>query len=244
MKALVIICAYNEGVKLEKTGERIRSALEKRKCEPTIDVLVADDGSTDGAPEAVAAKCGFLLFRNAERKGIGHLIRGAYRYGLERGYEILVTMAANNKDNPEEFDRIIGPVFEDKADFIQGSRYLPGGNFGNMPLYRVLTTRYVHPMLFSFVSGRCVTDSTNGFRAVHAKVLRDEHIHLDQDWLDRYELEPYLFYYAVKLGYRVTEVPVTKIYPVKGLGYSKMKPITGWWSMLKPMVFLFFRIKR
>ena len=48
----------------------------------------------------------------------------------------------------------------------------------------------------------------------------------------------------VRLGYRVKEVPVTKIYPTHELGYTKMKPITGWWSILRPLFLLGLHIKR
>ena len=61
---------------------------------------------------------------------------------------------------------------------------------------------------------------------------------------DEYELEIYLFYKLIKLGYKVKEAPVTKIYPPKELGYTKMKPIIGWWNMLKPIFFLGLGIKK
>ena len=83
-----------------------------------------------------------------------------------------------------------------------------------------------------------VTESTNGFRAVHRRVLADPRIDLSQAWLDQYELEPYLYLRAIQLGYRTTEVPVTKIYPPKHLGQTKMKPLTGWWSILRPLVYV------
>src|SRR3989338_2879420 len=113
MRALVIVCAFNEGVKLEKTSERISGALKQRSRMPTIDVLIADDGSTDGAPRRVAGRFGFRLLRNEERRGVGYLIRKSYRFGLEEGYDILITMAANNKDEPGEFDRLIDPIYQD-----------------------------------------------------------------------------------------------------------------------------------
>ena len=50
---------------------------------------------------------------------------------------------------------------------------------------------------------------------------------INDPWLDMYELEPYIFYKAIKLGYRVCEAPVTKIYPPKEIGYTKMAPITA-----------------
>jgi dolichol-phosphate mannosyltransferase len=113
-----------------------------------------------------------------------------------------------------------------------------------MPFYRRLATRYMHPLLFSLLVGRRFTDTTNGFRAIRLSALADPRIDLDQRWLDQYELEPYVFYKMITLGYRVTEVPVTKIYPPHELGYTKMKPITGWWSILRPLVLLGLRLKR
>ena len=127
---------------------------------------------------------------------------------------------------------------------IQGSRYLPGGVFGRMPFYRKIATRFLHPLLFSLISGMRVTDSTNGFRAMRISMRDDERLDLDQPWLDKYELEPYLFYKAIKLGYKVKEVPVSKIYPPKKEGYTKMKPFSGWWSILRPLVYLGLGIKK
>jgi dolichol-phosphate mannosyltransferase len=94
------------------------------------------------------------------------------------------------------------------------------------------------------VSGRRVTESTNGFRAIHRRVLEDERLNLDQPWLDGYELEPYLYIKTIRLGFRTTEVPVTKIYPPKHLGQTKMRPVLDWWSILRPLVLMGLRIKR
>lgn len=244
MKALVIIPIFDEGVKMKMTATRIYKFLAPRSAqEPVIDVMLMDDGSPKPNVEPMAKKFGFLFLRNTSRMGVGYSIRRAYDFGLENGYDILITMAGNNKDNPEELDRLMEPIVSNKADFVQGSRYLSGGNFGNMPAYRLLTTRYAHPLLFSLAAGQKITDSTNGFRAISAKIFKDSRLNLHQDWLNQYELEPYLFYKAIRLGYRVTEVPVTKIYPDKKLGYSKMKPITGWWSILRPVIYLLLRIK-
>lgn len=245
MKALLVIPFFNEGVKLESTCARVKTALALRGPEKVpVEVIIMDDGSTDQSGASLAQTFGFLYARNERRAGVGYSIHRAYEIGLERGCDILLTMAGNNKDNPEEIDRLIDPIAAGEADFVQGSRYLPGGNFGNMPAYRLVTTRIVHPLLFSLISGARITDSTNGFRAVRREVLRDPRMNLRQEWLTQYELEPYLFYYAVRLGYRVREVPVTKIYPDAKLGYSKMKPITGWWSILRPLVYLGLGIKR
>ena len=58
------------------------------------------------------------------------------------------------------------------------------------------------------------------------------------DALPRIELEPYLLFKTIKLKFRFKEAPVTKIYPPRKLGYTKMKPIVGWWSILKPVIYL------
>ena len=89
-----------------------------------------------------------------------------------------------------------------------------------------------------------MTESTNGFRAFRVAILQDARINWRQPWLDKYELEPYLLYKAIKLGYRHRETPVTKIYPPHAQGYTKMKPITGWWSILRPIVYLGLGIKK
>ena len=125
---------------------------------------------------------------------------------------------------------------------MQGSRFLAGGRTGGMPLYRHVATR-LHPLLFSLTSGKRVSESTNGFRAFRTTLLDDPRIRLQQSWLDEYELEPYLYWKTIRLGYRTAEVPVTKIYPPKAIGYTKMKPITGWWSMLRPLVLLGLRLR-
>jgi hypothetical protein len=106
-----------------------------------------------------------------------------------------------------------------------------------MPHYRKLATR-LHPFLFSIACRRRVSDSTNGFRALRLAMLDDPRIRLDQRWLDGYELEPYLLFRAIRLGYRTAEVPVTKVYPARGLPYTKMKPFSGWWQMLRPIFYL------
>ena len=244
MRALLVIPAFNEGVKLETTAERIRRSHASRKTKLAVDVLIVDDASTDGVPGKAARAFGFATVRNEKRQGVGFSLRKGYDYGLEKGYDILLTMAGNNKDNPEELDRLISPIAEGRADFVQGSRYVKGGDYGNMPWQRLFATRIIHPLLFSLAAGRRVTDSTNGFRAFRAAILKDARIKLHESWLDRYELEPYLFLEAVRLGYRVTEVPVTKIYPERKLGYSKVPPIIGWWSMIRPLVYVIFRIRK
>lgn len=197
-------------------------------------LLVVDDGSKDSSPE-VARAGGAEVLLLGRTVGVGAALRAGFRAVADR-CDVIVVCAGNNKDAPEEIPRLLDAI-ADGADFVQGSRYLAGGQTGGMPVYRQLATR-LHPVLFSLATGKRVSESTNGFRAFRTRLLDDARIRLDQGWLDEYELEPYLYYKAIRLGYDTREVPVTKIYPPKSLGYTKMPPVTGWWSMLRPIVLL------
>ncbi len=230
MRILAAAFAYNE-------GEKIRRTIARHPQGRPYDFLVMDDGSTDGSLDPLPSN-GLLVLRNPVNQGIGSAMKRVFEYALERGYDVLVIQAGNDKDDPNEIPRLLEPILAGKADFVQGSRFLPGGGYGNTPAYRVLATRYVHPLLFSLTVGKRVTETTNGFRAFRTAILRDARMRWRQDWLDQYELEPYLLYQAIKLGYRHREVPVTKIYPPHAQGYTKMRPITGWWSILRPILLL------
>ena len=240
----IIVCpvAYNEFVKLRLTIERFL----KSPCFGKMDYLIVDDGSDDGTTEMIKsfASRGVQTIKHPERRGVGSAIRTAIKHAASHGYEIVVIMAGNNKDNPDEIPVLIEPVLKEGFDLVQGSRYLQGQRIGgDMPFYRKLATR-LHPWLLSVFVKRKVTDSTNGFRAIRVSILGDSQIHLDQDWLNRYELEPYILFKAITLGYRFKEAPVTKIYLPKELGYTKMQPIVGWWSILRPLIFLGFGIRK
>lgn len=210
------------------------------------DYLIVDDASDDGTTAVIQgfASQGVQTIRHHHRQGVGAAIRTAIQHARGRGYEVLVIMAGNDKDNPDEIPRLVDPLLKEGYDFVQGSRYLgPNASVGDMPLYRKLATR-LHPILMSFITGNKVTDSTNGFRAFRLSLFDNEEIRIDQAWLDHYELEPYLLYKAIVLGYRFKEAPVTKVYPPQRLGYTKMRPIVGWWSILKPLVYLGLKLKR
>lgn len=235
-KILVVIPAYNEKGKIGRAISGIPRDI-------VGDILVIDDGSSD-TTAVEARESGARVISNPRQEGVGSVLRKGIEYALENNYGIIVIMAGNSKDNGGEIPGITEPILKGRYDFIQGSRFLEGGAYSRMPLYRLIATKYVHPLLFSLISGRKITDSTNGFRAVSTALFNDGRLGWRQEWLNRYELEPYIFYKAIKLGYRVREVPVSKTYPPRRLGYTKMRPILDWWSILKPVFLLGLGIKK
>jgi dolichol-phosphate mannosyltransferase len=206
-------------------------------------VCLVDDGSSDRTPDEAEA-AGAVVLRHGKRRGVGAAIRTGIEYAIQNGYQAVVVMAANGKDRPEEIPAVAGPVLTGQADYVQGSRWISGGVRGNMPVYRRIATR-AYPLFLSALFRRRLTECTNGFRCYTTALCQDRRINLQQAWLDKYELELYLHYKALTLGYRYREVPVSKVYPQRdGRPYTKIKAFSGWWSMMRPVLLLALHIRR
>ncbi len=224
----VLIPCFNEAEKLRMT------LLRLREVDGIDETILIHDGSKDST-------AGFHVtsLSHEKRQGVGAALRTGLAFASSK-FDVIVIMAGNNKDEPQEIPLLIEKLVSEKALLVIGSRYMKGGMAGGeMPLYRKWATR-LHPFLFSMTLGVKLTESTNGFRAIDTKLLFHPKINLNQSWLDGYALEPYLLYQTIRLGMKWAEVPVTKTYPPKKLGYTKMAPITGWWEILKPIFLLRF----
>ncbi|MDX6770687.1 MAG: glycosyltransferase family 2 protein [Elusimicrobiota bacterium] len=202
------------------------------------EVVVVSDASDDGSDEDARAH-GATVLRHERTLGVGAAIRTGLKYGLEKGYDALVVMAGNDKDDPTEIPKLVAPVLERGVDYVQGSRYAKGGEYGKMPLHRSILTR-AYPWLVRLVTGFPITDATNGFRAHSPRFLKDPRVNMDQEWLDRGELEYYLQLKALTLGFKVEEVPVRKIYPDLSAykNYTKIRPVYDWVRNLRPIFWL------
>jgi dolichol-phosphate mannosyltransferase len=178
------------------------------------------------------------IIDNPTRNGIGYAIKEGYRYALSHGFDIIVVMAGNGKDDPREIPRLTEPIMRRGFDYVQGSRFLPGGRGERTPLLRRIFTR-LFPFAWTFLTGVRCTEVTNGFRAYRATILEDPQINIRQDWLNGYELEYYLHYKVLTLGYKFTERPVSKIYShARRESYSHISPLKDWQQIVGPIVLL------
>ena len=162
---------------------------------------------------------------------------------MEKNYDVIVELAGDNQDCPEELDKLLNTLILDKYDYVHGSRWLKKGKRINHPFHRSFFT-IIYSCFMSIITLSNITDGTNGARVFKASILNDKRINLKQDWLNRYELEPYLYYYVIILKYRFKEIPVTKYYPKKNIGYTKMIAFKDWWSIVRPLILIPLGIKK
>jgi dolichol-phosphate mannosyltransferase len=235
-RVLCVAPAWNEGERIA----RVVSAVPQGHVETTV---VVDDGSSDETAD-FAERAGATVIRAGVNRGVGAAIRSGIDYAIAHGYDIVVVVSGGGKTPPEQIPRLLEPIIRGEIEFAQGSRYLEGGEFLRMPLRRRLGTR-AYSLLFSLFCRHRVTDASSGFRAIKVSLFEDKRIDLWQDWLDRYELEPYLLFKALRLGHKVIEVPVTIEYPqTDGIAYTKMRAIIDWWKIFRPIVFLGLGLRR
>lgn len=222
--------AYCVVIPVINEGERIASLLQRMASmglSDMADIIIVDGGSTDGslAPDALQRQqVRGLLLKTAPGK-LSAQLRCAYAFALEQGYEGIVTIDGNDKDDPVAIPAFIAAL-QNGVDFVQASRFLPGGIAENTPASRDLAIRLVHAPMLSLFSGFEWTDTTQGFRAYSRRMLLDPALAPFRDEFSGYELLAYLSYRAPKLGYKCMELATTRRYP-KGEVPTKISAVKG-----------------
>src|SRR4051812_34481760 len=132
------------------------------------EIVVVDDGSTDGtADEATAA--GATVLRHPKRAGSGAAIRTGIEYALGAGCEFVAVMAGDFQDDPAELPTLLAPMLAGDADLVQGSRRLRGLRAPDMPVHRRVLTRF-YSACFRAATRSRITDATNGYRVMRASL--------------------------------------------------------------------------
>ncbi len=218
-RVLVIVPTYNEALSLPGVLERLRTAV------PAADVLVVDDGSPDGtgglADGLAAQDAQIHVLHRPGKAGLGAAYIAGFRWGLGRGYDVLVEMDADGSHRPEDLPRLLaalnGVGGAAGADLVLGSRWVPGGEVVNWPTSRRWISRG-GTLYAKLALGIPIRDATGGFRAFRADTLRC--LDIDEVVSQGYCFQIDLAWRAVQRGFTVVEVPITFV--ERELGASKM----------------------
>jgi dolichol-phosphate mannosyltransferase len=233
MRPLVVIPTYNESENIERILHRIR------ECLPEAGILVVDDGSPDGTAALVETAAAELadvhLIRRTSKSGLGSAYRAGFAWGLERGYDAFVEIDADFSHDPAALPGLLAPL-EQGYDVSIGSRYVEGGSIPNWAWHRHMLSRggnaYADALL-----GLGVRDSTAGFRAYSADILR--RLDLERIRAEGYGFQIEMTYRAKQHGAAVCEVPISFV--DRTAGESKMSSfiviealaLVTWWGFLR-----------
>ena len=212
-RLVVVIPTYNEADNLGPILDRIRAA------QPTIDVLIVDDGSPDGTGEIAdtyaANDPGIHVLHRTSKEGLGAAYLAGFAWALKRDYDVIGEMDADGSHQPEQLQRLVEALPE--ADLVIGSRYVPGGSVVNWPLRRRWLSQggnaYIRALL-----GVSVRDVTAGYRLFHRDTLLA--IDISKVRSTGYVFQADLAYRTLQAGLRIREVPIEFI--ERERGQSKM----------------------
>jgi dolichol-phosphate mannosyltransferase len=213
----VLIPVINEGDRLLRQLGRMEFLQGKG------DIVIGDGGSQDssGDPELLKSyQVRALLVKTSSGK-LSAQMRMLLDYAVREGYEGFVFIDGNGKDGVEAIPSFF-QALDEGFDYVQGSRYIPGGEELNTPWDRKFGVALVHAPLISLAAGFRYTDTTNGFRAFSRRVILDSRVQPFRDVFDTYNLHYYLSVRIPRLGFRVKELPVSRVYPAKGPIPSKI----------------------
>lgn len=213
--ALVVVPTYDEAENVRTIVGAVLGAVS------TAHVLVVDDGSPDGTADIVrelaAADDRVHLLERSTKSGLAQAYVAGFRWGLERGYPVLVEMDADGSHPADRLPALLDAVATDDVGLAIGSRWVTGGSVVDWPLRREALSRGANTYA-RLVLGLDVRDVTAGFRAYRADVVA----RMDLGSIDSkgYCFQVDMTLRVGDLGERIVEVPIRFTDRVHGV--SKM----------------------
>ncbi|WP_135829371.1 glycosyltransferase family 2 protein [Halorussus halobius] len=196
-RVVVGIPAYNEENGIGSTVLGVKRYAD--------DVVVVDDGSTDRTP-AILEQADVTVLRHERNRGKGAAVRTLFAHAQRTDCDALVVLDGDGQHDPTDVPRLAGPVVDEEADVVVGSRYLDGGEDDETPLHRRLGQ-----LLLDFatarVTGSELTDTQSGYRALSPDALDAISITTDGMGVESEMLDA-----ATSEGLTVTERPIDARY--------------------------------
>jgi glycosyltransferase involved in cell wall biosynthesis len=205
---LIIIPAYNEEGGIRGVLQRVPKELLGYE----VKTVVVDDGSTD-ATEVITLEEGSPIVSHVVNRGQGDALRTGFAIAQLERAEIVINLDADGQYKPEEIERLVKPIIEDKADFVLGSRFM--GFYEEAGSVRHVGVVFFS-RLISLLTGIRISDCTNGFRAIRVSELH--RLDLREDRFNATEI----ILEALKKKLRFEQVPVTML--SRAAGETKKPP--------------------
>lgn len=215
-ESLIIIPTYNEMGNIEKMIHKVFSLPH------AFDLLIIDDGSPDGTAGKIKElqkqyTNKLFLIERSGKQGLGTAYIAGFNWALERSYQFVFEMDCDFSHNPDDLIRLYDACNTGGYDIAIGSRYVKGGGFVNWPNDRIFISRFASYYV-NLVTHIGIRDTTAGFMCYTRKVL--ETIDLKKIRFVGYAFQIEMKFAAVKLGFKIKEVPI--IFTERVEGVSKM----------------------
>ncbi len=231
MRRLVVLPTYNEAANVLPL---VAAVLTE---DASLDVLVVDDGSPDGTGDLVAREQTndrrIHLLRRPGKLGLGSAYLAGFRFGLDQGYDCVLTMDCDHSHSPRYLPAILQAMRE--HDMVIGSRYVPGGSIENWPAHRQTLSAFAN--LYARTLLRLpVNDCTSGYRCYTREVL--ETVDPFSIRASGYSFLEEMVWRVHRCGFRIGEVPI--VFVQRNAGVSKIDSSEIYraaWHVLRTAVF-------